>query len=653
MPNPLIAENKQLKHALKEAQDQLKAISGVRDYIINNIPHYIFFKDTHSTYLWCNQLFANSVHVASTQELIGKSDYDMPWSKEESDAYIADDKQVMKSRKAKLYYEETQRQLDGTDKIMLVSKVPVIDGEDNLVGLLCIYTDITDRKKAELALKEAAVKAEAASAAKTEFIRNMSHDLITPLTGIIGMAEVINGQPDAAVNKESAQDIKQAGLALLNLLNEIIETAQLESGELTHKKNCFELKKTIDVLVAIFRPALKQKDLSFELYYDDNIPEVLFGHESLLHRIILNLLGNALKFTDGGSIGLEVSLLQKKSDKVSLKIVVKDTGIGIPPDKQEMIFDKFNRLSPSYENHYKGSGLGLYMVKQFIQKLGGDVKVTSVPGGGAQFNCTVQFKIPTSVQLKRYLPKAEVGAQLTNKVKPALINMLLIENNLVAQKAIQFNLQSWGLGIVNVAATSADVQDKIAHKHYDLIYLDWSLQNRQELLTHIQNNVLNQQTPIIALALHLDETIKTECKANGVKHIVMQPLLEKDAKMIVQKFLNLTPEALQPMVDWELWRKRCDGVDDLLKETLQIFKQQLSEIKTKSLIAWQEKNYTELQHLVYNFYLSLNYCGLPRLETVTQKLLQALSDAYNDEQLTDLFDSFIEQVDTIITQGLR
>ncbi len=663
----LALENEQLKLALKEAQEQLKAVNEIRNYIINNIPHYIFFKDTHSIYRWCNQLFADSVHIASPEALIGKSDYDMPWSKAESDTYIIDDKKLMHSRKPKLHYEETQRQLDGSHKIMLVSKVPVIDDKNEVMGLLCIYTDITARKQAELALKEAKEKAEMASVAKSEFIRNMSHDLRTPLTGIIGMADIINREPEEKITRSGAQDIHQAALALLNLLNEIIETAQLESGEMTHKKSCFALKNTIDALIAIFRPAIKHKNLKLEAYYDDNIPEVLFGQELLFHRIILNLLGNAVKFTEFGAISLEVSLLQKRADKVSLKIVVKDTGLGIPEDKQDVIFDKFSRLTPSYENHYKGSGLGLYMVKQFIEKLGGDIKVNSLPGKGAQFTCTVQFKLPTAAQLKKYQPHPLESrvVSLNSNAQNAKAHILLVEDNELVQKTTIFNLQSWGYGTVDLAANGKSALDKVAEKKYDLILLDLGLPDLdgKAVAEKIRKNtqLLNQYTPIIALTAHADEATKKECLAVEVNKVLSKPLLENDAIEIANEIFGRKPtkagkkeekkqlsKALpDQIVDWVLWRQRCGGHEDLVKQAFEITMRMLQGFKSDSIAALKANDYDELDNVVHKCYGGLKYCSLPKLEESTYALQQAIRSKQYD-QVKSLHEKFIQQIDEVL-----
>ena len=182
-------ENDFLNHLLIEASDQYIAI--YLTYIINNLPHFIFWKDKNSIFQGCNKIFAESVHLTFPSEVVGKSDYEMPWTREESELYIQDDQQIITTGKPKLGYEEYQHQTDGTEKIMLVSKVPMYDGSHNIIGILGIYTDITERKRFEAELIHTKKEMEIANQLKTEFIRQMEHDIRTPFSGILSLANFL------------------------------------------------------------------------------------------------------------------------------------------------------------------------------------------------------------------------------------------------------------------------------------------------------------------------------------------------------------------------------------------------------------------------------------------------------------------------------
>lgn len=570
------------------------------------------------------------------------------------------------------------------------NSTPIYDRKGIHIGFAGIAQDITDDKKQEEFNIKAKEAAEAASAAKTEFIRNMGHDLRTPLSGIIGMANMINHMPEAVVTQEDAKDIREAGMALLNLLNEIIETAQLESGDIKPEKSCFALKHTIDALTSIFRPAIREKGLTLETYYDDNIPEVLYGQELLLHRIILNLLGNAVKFTAHGAISLEVSLSQKTSDKVSLKIVVKDTGTGIPTDKQEVIFDKFSRLTPSYANNYKGSGLGLYMVKQFIEKLGGDIKVSSTLGNGAQFTCSVQFKIPTNAQLKKYhKPNQDDESQpdqamqyefdkVTKKNKTEKQNQeiltpeigeklhaLLIEDTLLPRKIAEGLLKKAKYE-VEIAETAQEAIEKSKQLKFDLIYMDIGLPDGTgiDVTKKIRENPDNPNvnTYIVALTAHADPEIKRECLAAGMQDVFNKPLDPKKiaiAETLMNEHLfsktkkSVTVATVQakktlqeisklPLLDLKVSMEMMGGNQALAKEMLDLFMEQLPEFQSNITEALNKKDWSMLKHYVHKLHGGICYAGATRLKAITYDFEVSLNK--NTGNYADFYEQLIHTI---------
>ncbi|MFA6037436.1 MAG: ATP-binding protein [Legionellales bacterium] len=658
-------ENIELKHKLAEIEAKYQALQekyqsvqlsekSMHIYLKNimeaNLPVNFYWSDLNGTFLGCNEMQALNFGVSSPKEFIGKNIYTFGemhgWKKSLCDEIRQNDLKVIATGQTLSQEEKTVQ--DGKEKICLSYKSPLFDENHATIGVFGFSVDITDRKIAEVALKKAKEAAEAASIAKTEFIRNMSHDIRTPLTGIIGMADMISRVPDMEMTKDSAVDIHQAGRALLNLLNEIIETTQIESGDMLHKKGCFELKATIDALIAIFKPTIKHKGLKLEVFYDDNIPQVLYGQELLLHRIILNLLGNAVKFTEKGSISLEVSLLQKKADKASLKLVVKDTGIGIPIDKQEVIFDKFSRLSASYATMQKGSGLGLYMVKEFIKKLGGDIKVCSVPGRGAQFICTLQFKMPTALQLKKYQSQQILHEHIaikTNKIQ-AKARILLIEDNEVVQKATVFNLREWGYDAVDIAQTGKQAIHNSLLKKYDLIYLDLGLPDMdgKEVAKFIRQDAQspNQYTPIIALTAHADESIRRECAALNIDKVLLKPLMEEDFRKHLMEFLS--HQQLLPIIDDMLWMKRCDNNIQLVHEARSIMLHELPLLKNNAIAALNKKNQIQFNQFIKQCDSELLYCGLPALEASTALLVIAIQEN-KQEEIKKLHEAFCLEID--------
>ncbi|MFA6037832.1 MAG: ATP-binding protein [Legionellales bacterium] len=661
------------KHILSN-QDQLSIEDAVEQIVnyyedtIKCMPGNVYLFNKDLVPITCNQNVLDMLGYNSTTEFKKKTFEQMGaeggWSKNAEQSFKKDSLEVIETKQPKLNIEEPPIPNKNGEMIyFLSSRKPVFDRTGEVSGIVGISIDITELKKMSFSLQKALDAAETASAAKTEFIRNMSHDIRTPLSGIIGMANII----DYETPSEGAKDIREAGQALLNLLNEIIETVQLESGDIQHKKECFALRNTIDALVAIYKPAIKQKGLRLEAYYDDDIPKVLYGQELLLHRIILNLLGNAVKFTSEGTISLEVSLTKKNADKVNLKIVISDTGMGIPKDKQESIFDKFSRLSPSYSNNYKGSGLGLYIVKEYIKKLGGDIKVNSTPNKGAQFVCNVQFNIPSEIQLKKYqrldgeitsslelgLERALNQTKRKRSNKPEIstikkskfedvgemLRALVVEDSLLPRKIAEDLLKKEGYQVIT-AQTAKEAIEKSQATLFDIIYMDVGLPDGTgiEVAKKIRSDSENpnKNTFIAALTAHSDSKITEECLSAGMQEVLDKPLTPE--KIIVSetamnkhqfRFIkdeekkNIKTEEL-PIFDFDCVMNLTGNNEQLACDMLNMFIDELPNFRQQITDAFEKQDSTALQHYVHKFHGGLCYSGMLRLKDITKRFEQEI-----------------------------
>ncbi|MDP3561818.1 MAG: ATP-binding protein [Legionellaceae bacterium] len=354
--------------------------------LINHIPHAVFWKDTNHIFQGCNKEFAEQFGYESPDNIIGKSDYDFSFSPDAIQKYHLDEEEILTTGIAKLNYEEIQHQSDGTIKILFVSKVPVYDDKDQISGILGIYTDITERKNKEIQLKIAKAAAEAANHAKIQFIANMSHDIRTPLTGIIGLSTILAQAEENPLLKQYSHDIHDCGKQLLNMLNSILDMASADQmNERDIVNESFELKKCIQDIVDIEKPTATFKKLNLLTYIDPALPMYLINDQTKIHRILLNLLSNAVKFTFDGSITISVQLIKLSIDKAIIRFSIIDTGIGIPVELQHQIFDRFFRASPSYKGQYAGHGVGLQIAQSYANLLKSEIKLTSQEGKGTIF----------------------------------------------------------------------------------------------------------------------------------------------------------------------------------------------------------------------------------------------------------------------------
>jgi two-component system, OmpR family, aerobic respiration control sensor histidine kinase ArcB len=451
--------------------------------LLKQLPSYVFWKDTDCTYLGCNDAFAQAIGFSSPEEIIGKSDFDLPVTRESSIAYQADDKEVMRTKKPKINIEEVQTFTDGRQLFLLTSKVPLLNKRGKVIGVLGVYNDITVLKNMQQTLNKSLIAAEA-SHAKSEFIANMSHDIRIPLTGILGLTEGLIDTADntlvslqqtsstksiesltehySIVNKlievvqEDGQLVLGSADELLQLLNEILETVRLESGKISEKAESFDLRELVTHNIELMQAVARHRGLELISEIDEHIPQYFSGLRNYLDRSLVNLLGNALKFTEKGFVKLKVELqteydkIYNLGDNIELKITVQDTGIGIPKDKFKTIFEHFSRLTPSYQGIYKGAGLGLYTVKRYIEAMGAKIDVESEVGKGTCFIIKLpltvsdhsdreksSYRAPKPKAVPMIVPRSPAKEDKAKEVgkTDATTRILIVEDNYVAAKS--------------------------------------------------------------------------------------------------------------------------------------------------------------------------------------------------------------------------
>lgn len=358
------------------------------DIIADWLPGNVYWRSVDGTTLGNN---ANMKKILKhfDWDVMGEKCYDF-LPEEEAKQLLETDMKVMRSGVADTVQEEGYDQ-HGNKAAYMSNKVPLRDESGKVVGLVGISIDITERIRLEESLKEAKEKAELSNKAKNDFLMNMSHDLRTPFTGIMGSAELLYQSEADPERKEMLDIILQSAKRVLGLIDEIIDIASLEPHGSSNQQ-LFKPQEVCDNLTAIMRPQVEHIGLAFKTRVDPSIPTKLYGNKMALHRVLLNLLGNAIKFTPEGEITLTVEQLPSDDDNlVTLKLTVTDTGIGIPKKSQNMIFEKFHRLTPASEGRYKGSGLGLFFVKSEVEAMNGTVEIESTVGKGSKFVCIIPF----------------------------------------------------------------------------------------------------------------------------------------------------------------------------------------------------------------------------------------------------------------------
>lgn len=382
----------QLKHTIKQLESEVYLLKN----IIENLPGSIYWKNKDGVYLGRNATSGESMRRMNfpwrLEDIIGKTDHDL-FDKAMADNFRQHDLQVMESGK-ETSQEEVAYLANDEKIIQLSTKCPLYDEKGIIVGIVGNTVDISHLKQIEAELREAKEQAEQANIIKTEFIRNMEHDIRTPFSGVWGLANQLHQHETEPFKKEILADITNCAKELLDYCNGILDFSKIESGTLSFLEKKFNIKELINSIILIESPPAKLKKLQLTLEYDPNIPSILIGDQYRLQRILINLVSNAIKFTHQGHVNLIAKLIKQLDKQVIIRFIVKDTGIGIPQEKQDFIFEKFTRLNPSNKGIYKGIGLGLRIVKQFMDEIGGEIDLKSEYSKGSSFICTLPFRLP-------------------------------------------------------------------------------------------------------------------------------------------------------------------------------------------------------------------------------------------------------------------
>lgn len=391
----LISETK-AKSSFIDNMSYFNQIATMFNQMASNMPANIYWKDSKGVYLGCNSALAQILSLRQ-DSIVGKTTYDL-FNKKDADNLIKIDNKVLAQGKA-ITLEELGFDVNGDPAIYISNKAPVRNDKGDVIGLIGISLDITKQKQIEQELRDAKEKAEAADCAKSEFILNISHDIRTPFMGILGFSEILESQEEDPFKRETLGYIRQSAQRLLSWMNEIIDVVA-SSDEGVHDSQPIYINYLMEDLTELMRARIKYKNLDWKSIIDPKIPQHLFGDLGGIRRILLNLVGNAVKFTENGGVTIETKLIGKSENSVELQFIISDTGIGIPEDKYVDIFKKFSRLTSSYSGKYPGSGLGLYNVSQIANRLGGLVTVKSEVGKGSVFTCQIPLKLKEEERVK-------------------------------------------------------------------------------------------------------------------------------------------------------------------------------------------------------------------------------------------------------------
>jgi len=425
---------------------------------------------------------------------------------------------------------------------------------------IAVVRNITDRKIAEQKPKEYAQELERkneeleaalftareATQLKSRFLANMSHEIRTPMNGVLGMTDLLLATKLGPEQQEYAESIQRSAGALLTLINDILDLSKIEAGKLRVDRAPLNIAATVEDTASVFALQARAKGLEFVSSIPSALNGAALGDAGRLRQVLTNLLGNAIKFTDGGRIGVAAELLNETAESLKVRFNVHDTGIGIPREQQSRLFESFIQGDGSSTRKYGGTGLGLAISKQLVELLGGEIGVTSEPGRGSRFWFTAEFGKPAPAELpapaapkpvskpvttvhavnRPVIPKAKPQVPAEAPVADAKLRVLLAEDNEINQRITMRLLQKLGVD-ADTVVNGREAVEALEKRRYDLVLMDCQMPNMDgfEATAIVRTREgVKQHTPICALTANAMEGDREKCLAAGMDDYISKPV---------------------------------------------------------------------------------------------------------------------------------
>jgi two-component system sensor histidine kinase/response regulator len=506
--------------------------------VVDNIPDSIFAKDSEGRYLLGNRALAKVHGFESPEQLLGKTGFDL-FPKERAATLRATDLEVMGTTKSLMRGERSVVDAEGNVGWILMTKVPLTNQLNEIVGVVGINRDITQDKRAESELRQAKEAAEAANHAKSEFLANMSHEIRTPMNGIIGMTDLALGTQLNDEQREYLGMVKSSADSLLLLLNDILDFSKIEAGKLDFETIDFRLRDTLDNAIKTLALHAQQKGLELACHVLPGVPDGLQGDPTRLRQIVVNLLGNAIKFTSQGEVVIEVEVQEESEDEVVLHFAVRDTGIGIPLEKQQLIFEAFTQTDSSTTRKYGGTGLGLAISSRLVNMMGGKIWVESESGRGSTFHFTTRFQLQKISSTK----DAPLGAEALRGLP-----VLLVDDNATNRRILQEMLLGWKMNPTlaesGLEALSILERASIKGTPFPLILLDAQMPGMDgfTVVEKIKQDVRLAKSTVIMLTSAGFRGDAARCRGLGIKGYLNKPIKRSDLLEAIKAVLGSQTE---------------------------------------------------------------------------------------------------------------
>jgi PAS domain S-box-containing protein len=553
-------------------------------------------------------------------------------------------------------YEVQIKRKDGKLVWVLISGAPFYDEKGKVAGSIGIHYDISEQKQLQKELEEARQQAEKARDAEKEFLANMSHEIRNPINSIIGLTHLLFDTASSPEQLNYLNDIKYASDILLALVSDILDISKIAEGKMEPAPRLFNLSELVIGIVKTMQFRTDEKDVTLDYRLAPNIPDQLIGDATFLNQILLNLIGNAVKFTQQGSVFLSVEGKQE-GETLWTKFVVEDTGIGIPAEKKESIFERFSQAGKVTRSHYGGTGLGLPITKKLVEIQGGEIEVESEVGKGTAFTFCLPFQIP-----KREVSSVKEMARGRDILEQKL-HVLVVEDNELNRHYLEKVLSNWGYSYSS-AGHGQEALLKLSEEHFDLVLMDirMPVMDGYEATIHLRNSTdnPNRNVPVIALTASalLDE--KEKALNAGMNEHLCKPFTPDQLAQKLQDFFTERKETKEEVLpeekhfgqpfDHALLEELYGGDKDHIQLMFELFKQNTPQELDMLEKGLEESDLIGCTSILHKIKPNFQMIGVPELSEYAGELETLLKSDKPPENWQEDCRSFIRKAQEILDQ---
>jgi PAS domain S-box-containing protein len=643
---------------IKETEEKLRKLSEFQDIMLNATDYSIVTTDAATGIVLSFNAGAERMLGYSAEEIIGKNNPGIYHDLNEvvARAKVLSEELQMEVKpgidvfriKTKLGYksdvhEWTNIRKDKSRITVEMAISPLRNKDNEIFAYISISKDITEQKKLQDELIKAKQIAEESVILKEAFLANMSHEIRTPMNAIIGFTDLLLKKKLQAQELDYVQTIKKSGENLLRIINDILDVSKIDSGVMEFEEHPISIREIFSSLNIMLSQKAKDKKLDLNFEFDINLPDTVLGDPTRLTQIILNLVGNAIKFTKKGGVYVFAKLTKELRNIYQVEFSVRDTGIGIATDKLQFVFERFSQAEAHTTRNYGGTGLGLSIARQLVTLQGGTMSVTSVLGKGSVFTFTLPFK-----KTERKFIHTQLNYSVKDIEKLSQLNILVVEDNPINIKFITSLFSNYKIE-VTVAENGRIAVGKVESNNYDLILMDIEMpeMNGYETTSVIRYELKND-VPIIAMTAHAMAGEQDKCIALGMNDYISKPinanLLFEKMIMAVSSQLFTDKKETQPkkVINLNFLIESIGNNNQVILETIDIFLAQVPEDLGALNEGVKQKDYVAIKGYAHKMKSTASLIGMKEVEPILAEMETLGAEKKGIDQLEILNDRLNE-----------